>query len=73
MREKLETIMESDYAQLIRKKMEAVYANTTSSGQDRGYEKEKRDREQRQAFIVSQCPSGSSGCGILLILSDLPE
>jgi hypothetical protein len=70
MREKLETIMESDYAQLIRKKMEAVYANTTSSGQDRGYEKEKRDREQRQAFIVSQCPSG---CGILLILSDLPE
>lgn len=45
-------VMENDYLGVIRKKMEAVYSIPIGA-QDRGLEKDKREREQRQAFIVS--------------------
>jgi hypothetical protein len=51
MREKLVGVIENDYLGVVRKKMEAVYSIPIGA-QDRGVEKERREREQRQAFIV---------------------
>ena len=53
MREKIASVIESDYAGVLKRKMEGVYAVPIGSGQDRGLEKEKRERDQRQAFKVS--------------------
>ena len=52
MREKLVTVVENDYLGVIKKKMESVYSIPIGA-QDRGIEKERREKEQRQAFIVS--------------------
>lgn len=55
MRKKVVKVVEDDYLGVIKKKMEAVYTIPIGA-QDRGLEKEKREREQRQAFIVSRPP-----------------
>lgn len=52
MREKIVNLIENDYSGVIRKKMEFVYSVPTGT-QERGTEKDKREKEQRQAFIVS--------------------
>jgi len=52
MQEKLVTVVENDYLGVIKKKMESVYS-VPIGAQDRGIEKERREKEQRQAFIVS--------------------
>lgn len=51
MREKLVTVVENDYLGVIKRKMESVYSVPVGA-QDRGIEKERREKEQRQAFIV---------------------
>nr|XP_019014836.1 uncharacterized protein I206_00923 [Kwoniella pini CBS 10737]OCF53617.1 hypothetical protein I206_00923 [Kwoniella pini CBS 10737] len=52
MRMRLAEVIERDYTGVIRKKMDAVYAGTGASSQDRGAEKERREKDQRSAFIV---------------------
>ncbi|WWC58480.1 uncharacterized protein I303_101023 [Kwoniella dejecticola CBS 10117] len=52
MRLRLAEVIERDYTGVIRKKMDAVYAGSGSSAQDRGGEKDKRERDQRAAFVV---------------------
>ncbi|ORX36086.1 COG4 transport protein-domain-containing protein [Kockovaella imperatae] len=52
MRDKIATVIEHDYAYIIRHKMEAVYAGAASSIQERGAEKDKRDKDQRLAFVI---------------------
>jgi len=52
MREKLVDVVENDYLGVIKRKMESVYS-LPAGNQDRGVEKEKRDKDQRQAFTVS--------------------
>ena len=55
MREKLITVIENDYLGAIKKKMESVYS-VPAGIQERAHDKERRERDQRQAFIVSrQC------------------
>ncbi|WVQ62081.1 uncharacterized protein L199_000216 [Kwoniella botswanensis] len=51
MRQKLAEVIERDYTGVIRKKMDAVYVGQASA-QDRGLEKDKRERDQRSAFII---------------------
>lgn len=50
MRERIATVLEKDYAAVLSKKMEAVWAATATY--DRA-EKERREKDQREAFIVS--------------------
>ena len=52
MRAKISSIVDNDYMDVILKKMEAVYS-VPAGTQERGLEKERREREQRQAFTVS--------------------
>ncbi|OCF32799.1 hypothetical protein I316_05435 [Kwoniella heveanensis BCC8398] len=56
MRHKIAEVIERDYTGVIRKKMDAVYAGqpaSTSTGtQDRGTEKDRREKDQRSAFII---------------------
>lgn len=49
MRMSISQVMERDYLNIIRKKMDGVYATTS---QDRA-ERERRERDQKSAFIVS--------------------
>jgi hypothetical protein len=51
-RVKIGEIVESDYAGILRRKMEGVYAGAGTGG-DKGLEREKRERDMRGAFIVS--------------------
>ncbi|WWC99798.1 hypothetical protein V866_006706 [Kwoniella sp. B9012] len=51
MRQKLAEVIERDYTGVIRKKMDAVYVGQAPA-QDRGLEKDKRERDQRSAFII---------------------
>ena len=51
MREKLVNVVENDYLSVIKRKMESVYSIPVGN-QDRGAEKDKRDKDQRQAFTV---------------------
>jgi hypothetical protein len=52
MRAKVSDIVERDYVNVLKRKMEAVYSGAAASAQtDRG-EKEKRDKELRETFIV---------------------
>lgn len=51
MRTKLTEVIDRDYITALKRKMEGVYA--VQGGQDRA-EKEKREREQKEAFVVSQ-------------------
>jgi hypothetical protein len=54
MRLKIVDVIERDYLNVIRKKMEGVY--TAVAGQDRS-ERERREKDQKAAFIVSRfCP-----------------
>ncbi|WWC86365.1 uncharacterized protein L201_001241 [Kwoniella dendrophila CBS 6074] len=50
MRQKLAEVIERDYTGVIRKKMDAVYMGQVPSSQ--GTEKDKRERDQRSAFII---------------------
>lgn len=50
MRLKIIDVIERDYLNVIRKKMDGVYVSVT--GQDRS-ERERREKDQRAAFIVS--------------------
>ncbi|WVF70902.1 hypothetical protein IAT40_005697 [Kwoniella sp. CBS 6097] len=56
MRHKIAEVIERDYTGVIRKKMDAVYAgqpaSTSSNTQDRGTEKDRREKDQRSAFII---------------------
>nr|XP_019049350.1 hypothetical protein I302_03136 [Kwoniella bestiolae CBS 10118]OCF28280.1 hypothetical protein I302_03136 [Kwoniella bestiolae CBS 10118] len=52
MRQKLAEVIERDYTGVIRKKMDAVYVGQAPSSQDRGTEKDKRERNQRSAFMI---------------------
>jgi len=49
MRQNIESVMERDYLGIIRKKMDGVY--TSVGNLDRG-ERERRERDQKSAFIV---------------------
>lgn len=51
MRYRIVEVLERDYLNVVRKKMEGVYAST--GGQDRT-ERERREKDQRSAFIVSR-------------------
>nr|XP_019000435.1 uncharacterized protein I203_06849 [Kwoniella mangroviensis CBS 8507]OCF63896.1 hypothetical protein I203_06849 [Kwoniella mangroviensis CBS 8507] len=51
MRQKLAEVIERDYTGVIRKKMDAVYVGQAPA-QDRGSEKDKRESDQRSAFII---------------------
>lgn len=53
MREKLAGVVENDYLGVLQKKMEAVYS-IPAGLQERASERERRERDQRQAFIVSE-------------------
>jgi hypothetical protein len=50
MRMRLTEIIDRDYTNVIKRKMEAVYS--VQGGQDRA-EKERREKEQKGAFVVS--------------------
>ena len=52
LREKVASVIENDYANVIRRKMEGVYSAQIGSAQDRTAEREKRERDQRLAFVV---------------------
>ncbi|WRT64259.1 uncharacterized protein IL334_001190 [Kwoniella shivajii] len=52
MRQRLGEVIERDYTGVIRKKMDGVYSGQASGSQDRGPEKDKRERDQRTAFII---------------------
>ncbi|KAK1926544.1 COG4 transport protein-domain-containing protein [Papiliotrema laurentii] len=51
MREKLAGVVENDYLGVLQKKMEAVYS-IPAGLQERASERERRERDQRQAFII---------------------
>lgn len=50
MRQKVVTVLEKDYASVLSKKMESVYS--TSGVFDRA-DKERREKDQKEAYIVS--------------------
>ncbi|WWD17778.1 hypothetical protein CI109_102219 [Kwoniella shandongensis] len=52
MRHRIAEVIERDYTGVIKKKMDSVYAGYTTSGQDRGADKDKREKDQREAFII---------------------
>jgi hypothetical protein len=52
MREKLTNVVENDYLGVIKRKMESVYSIPVNN-QERGQEKDKREKDQWQAFTVS--------------------
>jgi hypothetical protein len=64
MRISIAQVIERDYLGIIRKKMDGVYATT---GQDRA-ERERRERDQKSAFIV--CPPLETRDELMI---DLPE
>jgi hypothetical protein len=43
--------MNEDYSGVIRRKMEGVYS--ASAGQERGVDKERKEKDQREASVVS--------------------
>lgn len=49
---RISEVVEKDYIALIKKKMEAVYGAQAGNTQDRGSEKERREKEQRSSFMV---------------------
>lgn len=53
MRQKIVTVLEKDYAAVLTKKMESVYA--ASGAYDRA-EKERREKDQKATYIVSLAP-----------------
>ena len=67
MREKLTNVVENDYLGVIKRKMEYVYSIPVGN-QERGLEREKRDKDQRQAFTVS---SGMRDLTSQIYLNDL--
>ncbi|WVQ85236.1 hypothetical protein IAT38_007401 [Cryptococcus sp. DSM 104549] len=52
MRQKIAEVIERDYTSVIKKKMDAVYAGYAGGNQDRGAERERREKDQREAFII---------------------
>ena len=54
---KILEVVERDYAGVIKKKMEGVYGVQSGVNQERGGERDRREREQRSSFIV--CEYGS--------------
>lgn len=55
MSELLRSVMDKDYAGIIKKKLDDVYKTAGASGVG-GIRGEKAERESRQAFIVSSVP-----------------
>lgn len=58
---KISEVVERDYTGVILKKMEAVYGVQTWSNQERGGDKDRREREQRSSFTVSGSHAGRLG------------
>ena len=52
MRREISTVVENDYAGVIKRKMEGVYAAQSGAGPEKGFERDRREKEQRQAFVV---------------------
>ena len=67
---KILEVVERDYAGVIKRKMEGVYAIQSGGNQERGGERDRREKEQRSSFIVRDT---ARLCIKLLILADLPE
>jgi hypothetical protein len=51
LRIRIASVMNEDYSGVIRRKMEGVYS--ASAGQERGVDKERKEKDQREASVVS--------------------
>lgn len=52
MRSNISTIIERDYVNVLKRKMESVYAGAAPGAQTDRSEKERRDKDLRESFIV---------------------
>ena len=69
MAQKISEVMERDYTGAIKRKMEAVYGTQPSSTQERGGERDRREKDQRASFIVRL---DSSSVDLTIDLSERP-
>jgi len=47
-------VVDRDYTGAIKKKMDSVYGSQVGGNQERGAERDRREREQRSSFIVCE-------------------